>query len=162
MGISKFNSEGYRDTTAYEALTNIEREQKAKAYRPLVFVCSPFAGDVEQNIINARRYCDYAVRQNAIPFAPHLLYPQFMDDSDPADRELGIFFGLILLTKCDEIWVFGNTISDGMRQEITEAHKRGQIIRCFTDRCCEVQDKSFVPNEKINISNKKYEEAKNE
>ena len=30
MSINKFNKEGYIDPTAYEALTNIEREKKEK------------------------------------------------------------------------------------------------------------------------------------
>ena len=38
MGISKYNSEGYHDPTTYEALSKIEKEEKAakRAYRPLV------------------------------------------------------------------------------------------------------------------------------
>ena len=30
MGISRFNSEGYHDPVVYEALRNVEREQRAK------------------------------------------------------------------------------------------------------------------------------------
>ena len=29
MGINKYNSEGYYDPTVYEALSNIEKEEKA-------------------------------------------------------------------------------------------------------------------------------------
>jgi hypothetical protein len=32
-----------------------------------------------------------------------------MDDGDKEERELGLRFALILLGKCDELWVFGNT-----------------------------------------------------
>ena len=43
MGINKYNSEGYYDPTVYEALSNIEKEEKAarRVYRPLVYICSP-------------------------------------------------------------------------------------------------------------------------
>ena len=43
MGISKYNSEGYHDPTTYEALSKIEKEEKAakRVYRPLVYLCSP-------------------------------------------------------------------------------------------------------------------------
>lgn len=35
MSINKFNSEGYYDPTTYEALTNIEKEERAlRAFRP--------------------------------------------------------------------------------------------------------------------------------
>lgn len=46
MGVNKFNCEGYYDPTAYEALTKIEQEAKAlRAFRPVVYICSPLAGD---------------------------------------------------------------------------------------------------------------------
>jgi len=142
--MNKYNSEGYYDPTAYEALTAVDRETvsrtpaRRKIYRPLVFICSPFAGDVEQNLENARRYSKYAAEQGAIPFAPHLIFPQFMDDNDKSQRDLGIFFGLVLLGKCDAMWVFGGTLSRGMKLEITKAQKRGLTIKFFNGRCEEV------------------------
>lgn len=43
MGVNRYNSEGYPDPTTYEALSNIEQQTKAaRAYRPMVYVCSPF------------------------------------------------------------------------------------------------------------------------
>lgn len=116
MGISKYNSEGYHDPTTYGALSKIEKEEKAakKAYRPLVYICSPFAGDVENNVNMARVYSRFAVRNACIPLAPHLLFPQFMDDSVPAERNIALFMGMVLLGKCEQIWVFGNNISKGM------------------------------------------------
>ena len=54
MGVDKFNHEGYFDPTTYEALTNIHREEMA-AYLSLVYVCSPYAGDVENNVANVQR-----------------------------------------------------------------------------------------------------------
>lgn len=51
---------------------------KKAAYLPLVYVCSPYAGDVETNVKNAKRYSRFAVDENAIPVTPHLLYPQFI------------------------------------------------------------------------------------
>ena len=95
MGINKYNSEGYYDPTVYEALSNIEKEEKAarRIYRPLVYICSPYAGDVEQNVNMARVYSRFAVRNTGIPLTPHLLYPQFMDDGSPAEREIGPVHG---------------------------------------------------------------------
>ena len=84
MGVSRFNSEGYYDPTPHEAVSNIDKE--AKKWRPLVYVCSPYAGDVRNNTENARRYCRFAVDAGAIPLAPHLLLPQFL--SEETEREL--------------------------------------------------------------------------
>ena len=57
MSIKKFNSEGYYDPTTYEAMTAVEKEEMAlRAFRPIVYICSPYAGVVSENIENARKY----------------------------------------------------------------------------------------------------------
>lgn len=139
MGINKFNSEGYYDPTAYAALTAIEKEaRQSREFRPLVYICSPLSGAVQQNQENARRYSRFAVDSGAIPLAPHLYFPQFMSDSNPAERNLALFMDIVLLSKCSELWVFGETISKGMSIEIEKAKRKGQPIRYFTDECKEV------------------------
>ena len=143
MGISKYNSEGYHDPTTYEALTKIEKEERAakKSYRPLVYICSPYAGDTEGNTEKARRYSRFAVRNACIPVAPHLLFPQFMDDTVLAERSIALFMGMVLLCKCEQVWVFGNTVSAGMAAEIEKAQKKQIPIRYFTE---ELEEKSCV------------------
>lgn len=130
------NSEGYPDPTAFEALTAVAKSENP--YLPLVYVASPFAGDMERNITKAQGYCRFAVSKGCIPLAPHLHYPQFMDDGDKGQRDLGIRFALILLGKCDELWVFGERISEGMAREIAKAKRRGMPIRYFNHKCEEV------------------------
>jgi len=132
------NQEGYPDPTAGEALDNIARETREHAWRPRVFICSPYAGDVIGNIEKARRYLRFAVDKGTIPFAPHLLYPQVLDDSNPEDRSLGLFFGLVWLGRCHELWVFGSVCSQGMAEEIGCASCRGMPIRYFTEDLSEV------------------------
>jgi hypothetical protein len=133
------NAEGYIDLTAGIALANIAREEKAaKRYRPIVYIASPFAGDTETNTRRARGYCRFAVSKGAIPLAPHLLYPQFMDDDDAEQRALGLRFAIVLLGKCDELWVFGERISEGMAAEIAKAKKRDMPIKYFNSKCEEV------------------------
>jgi hypothetical protein len=139
MSINKFNSEGYYDPTAYEALTAVEQEEKAtKAFRPLVYICSPYSGDIGNNIKSAKRYSRFAVDMGYIPITPHLLYPQFLDDDNPAERSLGLLFGNVLMAKCAEVWVFGSYISPGMNAEIERAKRKKYTIRYFSDDCREV------------------------
>ena len=95
----------------------------------LVYIASPYAGDIPNNVERAKRYCKQALEQGVIPIAPHLLYPQFLKDSDPAERSLGLRAGLELLVRCDEMWVFGGEISPGMSREIQFAQGRGIPIR---------------------------------
>ena len=125
--------------SAYEAFCNIEREQRAlRAFRPIVYICSPYAGDIEQNVAAAQRYCRYAVNAGYIPIAPHLLFPQFLNDADPNERQLGLFFGNALMSKCSEVWVFGSHISAGMQAEISRAKWKNYRLRHFTEQCQEV------------------------
>lgn len=138
MSVSKFNHEGYFDPTAFEALSTIETEERRARFRPVVYVCSPFSGDPAGNVEKAQHYCRFAVDSGYAPFAPHLFFPQFLDDGIPEERELGLFMAIIMLTKCAELWVFGEQITRGMAQEIRKAESRGMIIRYFTTDCEEI------------------------
>ena len=139
VGVNMRNSESYYDPTAYEALSNIEREAKAaRAYRPIVYICSPLSGDMDRNQEAARRYCRFAVESGYIPIAPHIYFPQFMSENNIKERNLALFMDIVLLSKCAELWVFGDTISKGMSMEIEKAKRKGQPIRYFTTACKEV------------------------
>ena len=105
MSIDKYNAEGYFDPVTYEALTKIEKEEraarKAAAFRPMVYICSPYSGDIERNTANARMYSRFAVAKNAIPFDPHLLLPQYL--SEQHERGLAMFMNKVFLGKCAEL-----------------------------------------------------------
>ena len=132
------NAEGYPDPTAATALENVARAEDARVHRPLVYIASPYAGETEDNISRAKGYCRFAVSKGVIPLAPHLLYPQFMDDDDEDQRILGLRFAIALLCRCDELWVFGEKVSAGMAKEIEKAENRGMRIRRFNSKCEEV------------------------
>ena len=72
----KRNAEHYPDPTAYQAIRNAEPARFP--FRPVVYVCSPYAGDVEANTARARRYCRYVTNQGGIPLAPHLYLPHIL------------------------------------------------------------------------------------
>lgn len=100
---------------------------KKTKYYPLVYICSPFSGDVENNVNKAQKYSRYALDEGNIPIAPHLLFPQFM--SDESERRLAMHFNYVLLGKCEEVWVFGDNISPGMAEEIKIAENRNMKIK---------------------------------
>ena len=132
------NSENYADPTAFAALCEIEKAEKAeekeiRKFRPLVYICSPYAGDIVLNTENARRYSKYAVDSGCIPVTPHLLFPQFLDENNPNERKLGLHFGNVLQDKCSAVWVFGEYISEGMKAEIERAKRERQKIRYFNE-----------------------------
>ena len=48
------------------------------------------------------------------------------------------FMGMVLLTKCEQVWVFGGIISAGMRAEIEKAEKKAFQCGIFTEELEEV------------------------
>ena len=139
MSINTHNHEGYHDPTVYEALSNIEAVEKKSGFKRIVYICSPYSGNVRKNVEATKRFCRFAISQRCVPIAPHLLYPQILDDGDKEQRKLGLNMALTLLTKCSELWVFGDKISSGMAGEIDRAKNRRMFIRRFDNSCKEVQ-----------------------
>lgn len=135
---SLYNAEGYFSPTEYEAMTRIEKVEKAAArtaaFRPIVYICSPYSGDIERNTENARRYSRFAVDQHCLPITPHIYFTQFMNDTIPDEHETALFMNLVLMSKCAELWVFGDVISKGMKAEIDRAKRKHMKIRYFTEK----------------------------
>ena len=92
-------------------------------HNKLVYIASPYSGDVERNVAFAKAACRYAMNQGVTPIASHLLYPQMLDDGVPEERKLGTDMGLRILKVCEEVWVCGSELSSGMEQEIRVARQ---------------------------------------
>jgi hypothetical protein len=56
-----------------------------------------------------------------------------MDDTIPEERETAMFMNFVLMSKCAEMWVFGDVISKGMQAEINRAKYKHMKIRYFTE-----------------------------
>ena len=58
----------------------------------LVYLESPYAGDVNKNIKYARLCMKDSLDRGEYPFTSHLLYTQenILDDNDPVERTLGM------------------------------------------------------------------------
>lgn len=93
--------------------------------RPFVYVCSPYKGDVEKNVERARAYCRQVFEAGYHPVAVHLFFPQFLRDAVPEERAAGMAMGLALLPMCRALVICGDTISEGMKQEIIAAQSIG-------------------------------------
>lgn len=91
----------------------------------LIYVASPYLGDIEKNTEFAKKACRHTMEQGHVFFCPHLMYPNILDDSKPEERNIAINMGLEVLKKCDELWCYGDKISYGMHLEIQEAKKQG-------------------------------------
>lgn len=94
-----------------------------------VFVCSPYRGNVVENVLLARDIEDLAITARHAPIAPHLLLPGVLNDADPAEREDGLRIGRLILRGCSEMWVWDEcSPSDGMVGELKEATRVGLPI----------------------------------
>ena len=106
-----------------------------------VFICSPFAVKAKEedkkaveffkNIRLAQVASWYAVIEGAIPYTPHLYFTQFLDDEVKESRELGQLLGQMWLEECDELWVIGRRITEGMKKEIELAEEYGIPIKHY-------------------------------
>ena len=65
-----------------------------------IYICSPYRGDVKENVRRARQYC-FCSMIDGIPIAPHLYSTQFLHDACESDRDRGISWGLQLLAECN-------------------------------------------------------------
>jgi len=100
----------------------------------VIYVCSPLKGDIAGNIEKARLYCKLVIKAGYIPLSTHMLFNGVLDDTNPQEREVALTAGEEMLRLCDEVWIFGDTVSDGMRREI-EAASRAEIqIRLYDER----------------------------
>jgi hypothetical protein len=95
----------------------------------LIYVCSPYRGDVKRNKEYARHLTRVALEHGLVPVTPHLYITEVTNEDKPEEREMGLNAGNEILRICNFILVgdkYG--ISSGMSQEIQKAKESG-IIR---------------------------------
>jgi len=85
------------------------------------FIAHPIAGDVEGNIKKVIDICrDIHINQRGvIPFAPYLMFFNYLDDNISSQRKLGMEGDKELMSRAaDRIRVYGPEISSGMKGEV--------------------------------------------
>ena len=98
-----------------------------------VYVCAPLGGNIEENLKKVKIYTAYALRCGTAPVVPHF-YAECLDDNNPKDREVCLAAGMSLLWLCDEVWVFGDTVTDGMRAELKFCKNLNIRVRKITEK----------------------------
>lgn len=111
-----------------------------------VYICSRYRADdrhtVEENIQRALFACRCAAQIGCAPYAPHLYLPCCLDDNDPTERAVGMKIGQEFLKTCDEVWQWGETVSEGMAAELALAKELGIPIVVFPGGVYERADTS--------------------
>lgn len=98
-----------------------------------VFICSPYSGDVENNVNYAEKVCRRASLKGYAPYAPHLFCTRFLNDQIPNERRAGMLVGKEFMNLVDEVWICSETISKGMEEEIRYAISQGMTIRFYNE-----------------------------
>ena len=93
----------------------------------LVYICSPYAGDISGNIEKAKSYAKLAIEHGLIPICSHCLFAGIIDEAS-TNREQIMSMCLRLIDVCDIIWVCGDVISDGMQQELDYCREQGKRV----------------------------------
>ena len=96
-----------------------------------IFICSPYRGRVEENKKKAVSYARITAMSGDVPIVPHLYFPSFLDDNIPNERMTGIAMGLELMDMCDEVYVFGFDITEGMKFELDHAKETRKPVRLY-------------------------------
>lgn len=99
--------------------------------RLVVVVESPYAGNIERNLLYARAAVRDSLLRGETPFASHLLYtqPGVLRDEVQAERADGMEAGWALIRRCDVMAVYEDLgISQGMQQGIAQAKRIGVRI----------------------------------
>lgn len=95
----------------------------------LVILESPYAGDIDANVLYARRAMADSLHRGEAPIASHLLYtqPGVLRDHDPAERALGIEAGLAWGRVAEATVIYVDLgITPGMQQGVDRATAEGR------------------------------------
>lgn len=90
----------------------------------LLYVCSPYRGEIRRNKEYARELTRAAINRGFVPVTVHLYLTEVLDDNKPEERQRGMIAGKKLLGRCSYILIgerYG--ISEGMKGEINLAEK---------------------------------------
>lgn len=101
----------------------------------IAYIAHPIGRDAWQKTINLgnikRIVREINLTQpDIVPFVPYYCDCEALRDDVPQERSKGLKNGQILLQFCliHELWLYGDTISEGMQQEIEIALKQNIII----------------------------------
>jgi hypothetical protein len=74
--------------------------------------------------------CEFVFSRGSIPINPFRLFDYFLGDR--VDRDEIRAANAEMLSRCDEVWVFGDTLADGVLIEIAQAVSEGKPVRYFS------------------------------
>lgn len=97
----------------------------------VVYVAHPLSGpDRDANIARAARWCAWVFKIGHAPVADWIVLASQLDESW---REKGLRADCALIKRCDEVWLVGGRVSEGMRIESAAARLVSIPVKDMTD-----------------------------
>ena len=105
----------------------------------IVYIAHPIGGNVEENLTSLRRIIRgiNSYEPHTVPFCPYYADVVSLNDNDPEQRARGLKNDIEILSRpgmVDELRLYGENITLGMRLEIETAHIMGIPIVCSTQK----------------------------
>jgi hypothetical protein len=102
----------------------------------VIYMAHPVNGDVEGNLKRAKIWLKHLTEGNPwVAFiAQWIVECEIWDDSNAADREIGLKRCLAAVERCDELWLVGTSMSNGMALEAAHAVECGIKVVDLTGR----------------------------
>lgn len=89
-----------------------------------VYICSQMRGKIVENRRKAKMYAKMVYRRGCLPIAVQFYLEEATGLSEKkGDRKELLELGKEFVKVCDEVWVFGDVISEGMKGEIELAEE---------------------------------------
>ena len=93
-----------------------EVPHKGEILKKKVYICASMDGDLETVLKQVKEYVSYALKCGVVPVAPHF-YLQVMLPNTEANAEILRSAFRSLLWYCEEMWVFGNEVTEAMASD---------------------------------------------
>ncbi len=74
--------------------------------------------------------CEFVLKEGAVPLHPFRIFDYFLGDR--VDRDLIRRANNNIVSRADEVWVFGDVIANGVLFEIDLAYTAGRLVKFFT------------------------------
>jgi hypothetical protein len=113
----------------------MKKETLAYSKPKLVYIAHKMGDDIPGNTREVLEICSEVLSPESYPFAPYLVAFQYLDDSKPDQRQMGMDMNTYFFENgiIDEVLLCGPYISGGMVAEIRLAVANGISVKCHNN-----------------------------